>query len=104
MDNGLTRSQKRQQKQLASDVRAMLEHAPSRRILCHLLDMTGMFTTSFTGNSETFFREGKRSVGLYLMNLINSHDPNAFIRLLQEAENHRHELATKATEDASDED
>ena len=35
---------------------------------CRLLDRTNILKQSFTGNSETFFNEGKRKVGLAYMN------------------------------------
>lgn len=37
------------------------------RVLHALLDECNIFGTSFTGNSNTFFLEGKRAVGLWIM-------------------------------------
>lgn len=39
-----------------------------RWFFCRLLDRTNILKQSFTGNSETFFNEGKRKVGLTYMN------------------------------------
>lgn len=39
-----------------------------RWFFCRLLDRTNILKQSFTGNSETFFNEGKRKVGLAYMN------------------------------------
>lgn len=41
-----------------------------RWFFCRLLDRTDILKQSFTGNSETFFNEGKRKVGLVYMNML----------------------------------
>lgn len=41
-----------------------------RWFFCRLFDNTGILKRSFTGNSETFFNEGRRSVGLTYMNML----------------------------------
>lgn len=43
-----------------------------RWFFCRLLDRTNILKQSFTGNSETFFNEGKRKVGLAYMNDLGS--------------------------------
>ena len=41
-----------------------------RWFFCRLLDRTDILKQSFTSNSETFFNEGKRKVGLAYMNML----------------------------------
>ena len=41
-----------------------------RWFFCRLLDRTDILKQSFTGNSETFFNEGKLKVGLAYMNML----------------------------------
>lgn len=41
-----------------------------RWFFCRIFDHTGILKRSFTGNSETFFNEGRRSVGLTYMNML----------------------------------
>ena len=41
-----------------------------RWFFCRLLDRTDILKQSFTGNSEIFFNEGKRKVGLAYMNML----------------------------------
>ena len=41
-----------------------------RWFFCWIFDHTGILKRSFTGNSETFFNEGRRSVGLTYMNML----------------------------------
>lgn len=50
-----------------------------------LLAETGLYKTSFTGNSETFFREGARNVGLKLMAQIHELTPDAYGLMLKES-------------------
>ena len=46
-----------------------------RWFFCRLLDRTNILKQSFTGNSETFFNEGKRKVGApHLHDLANIGD------------------------------
>ena len=35
-----------------------------RWFFCRLMDRSGILKQSFTGNSETYFNEGRRSIGL----------------------------------------
>ena len=46
---------------------SLLENKEGRWFLMRLLDATGINANSFTGNSHTFFNEGKRQVGLELL-------------------------------------
>jgi hypothetical protein len=38
-------------------------------IFSDLMEQTMVFQTTFTGNSNTYFNEGKRAIGLYLLKL-----------------------------------
>ena len=68
----------------AEDFRWIMEHAQGRRFINRLLDRTGVYRSSFTGNSETFFREGARNVGLQLLAQINDLCPEKYPQMLQE--------------------
>lgn len=52
------------------------------RFICAVLDQTGTFASSFTGNSATFFLEGKRYIGLYIYQLLMIADPLAMQKLI----------------------
>lgn len=56
--------------QVKADARAVLDTPAGARLLCHLVTFCGVDESSFTGNSTTFFNEGKRAVGLYLKDLL----------------------------------
>ena len=67
------------------DVKLIMSTKEGRRFMWRLLDFSGVYRTSFTGNSETFFKEGSRNVGLMLLNEIHEHCPESFITMLKEA-------------------
>ena len=55
-----------------------------RRIVWRILSLTGMFRSSFTGNSQTFFNEGERNVGLKLQASVAKADQAQFAAMYQE--------------------
>lgn len=61
----------------------LLNSNDGKLFICAVLDQTGTFTSSFTGNSSTFFLEGKRFVGLYIYQLLMLADPLALQKLLE---------------------
>jgi hypothetical protein len=72
----------------AEDFMWMMEDPRGRRIMWRLLEMTGIYRSSFTGNSETFFREGARNVGLQLVGEIHSLCPEKYSIMTQEQRDH----------------
>jgi hypothetical protein len=65
----------------------LLNSKRGRRILVDLLEVTGVNRTSYTGNSETFFREGRRSVGLHILQQAQTHAPEQYLELIKELVN-----------------
>jgi len=55
-----------------------------RNFVWHLLSSTGLYDDSFTGNSSTFYNEGKRAVGLRLITELEDVCPSEFITMWQE--------------------
>ncbi len=68
----------------AEDLKWLMGSKRGRRIVWRLLERTGVFRSSFTGNSETFFREGMRNVGLLLMAQVNETCPEHYTSMVQE--------------------
>lgn len=66
------------------DMKWLMGSKRGRRIVWRLLERTGIFRSSFTGNSETFFREGMRNVGLALMAQINEACPESYMNMVKE--------------------
>lgn len=73
----------RQTEQLRLAVSNLLENNDAKLFICNILDQTGTFTSSFTGNSATFFLEGKRFIGLYIYQLLMLADPLALQKLVE---------------------
>lgn len=62
----------------------ILQTEQGRLYLAELLDFCGLYQTSFTGNSETYFKEGKRNVALKIMADMAKVDPNSYINMMIE--------------------
>lgn len=77
--------QAEREKQTRNDLRAVLATQAGRRFLFRLLDeVCKVNSVSFTGNSQTFYLEGRRSVGVELMTLIQETAPDAWLQALNE--------------------
>lgn len=66
------------------DLKWLMAHKQGRRFVTRLLDKAGIYRTSFTGNSETFFREGMRNVGLFVLSEVMEITPEQFAMMLKE--------------------
>lgn len=51
--------------------KVFMRTAAGRRVLQDLLAFTRVFELSFTGNSQTFYNEGQRSVGLKILEALD---------------------------------
>lgn len=67
-----------------ADLKWLMKDQRGRRFMQRLMDKAGIYRTSFTGNSETFFREGERNVGLFLLTDLTEHCPEEFLLMLKE--------------------
>lgn len=66
------------------DFKWVVSTEQGRRFLWDLLAFTGVYRSSFTGNSHTFFNEGRRDVGLRLIGQLHEYAPEAYLRMLKE--------------------
>ena len=64
------REEHRQQKIAKAYQEVFLGSESGRLVLNDLLSRTSVFTTTFTGNSKTFFLEGSRNVGLQILSML----------------------------------
>lgn len=74
----------RRQEEL-NDIRALMTSPAGRRFAWRMLDRCGVYQTSFTGNSGTFFKEGERNVGLWLLADIHEVALDEFLVMMKEA-------------------
>jgi len=68
----------------AGDFKWIMSNKRGRRFVWRLLEKAGVFRSSFTGNSETFFREGARNIGLQVLAMIHEHAPESYTQMLSE--------------------
>lgn len=60
------------------DFKWLMSSKRGRRIVWRLLSATGVYRQSYTGNgSDTFFREGARSIGLQIVATLHAIDGGA---------------------------
>jgi len=67
------------------DLKEILSSAGGRRFLWKLLEECGVYKISFTGDNYTIFNEGKRQIGLRLIEDIFDASPNAYTEMRSEA-------------------
>jgi hypothetical protein len=68
----------------AADFKWLMSDARGRRFMWRLLGLTGLYRSSFTGNSTTFYNEGMRNVGLMLIADVNELTPEAYLKMIEE--------------------
>ena len=99
------RRDKERAKRAEADLRWVLSDPRGRRFLWQLLGDAGIFRTSFTGNSETFFREGMRNLGLQVFTKIHEVAPDLYLEMAQEAQaEQKADAESDALTDAVDRD
>lgn len=69
----------------ANDTKWLMSSKQGRRWVWNFLGEAGVFRSSFTGNSETFFKEGKRAMGLMVLSEISTHCPEMYVLMQTEA-------------------
>lgn len=67
-------------------LKKVLSSKEGRWFYTRILEMTGYKSQSFTGNSQTFFLEGKRAIGIQLAGMIVSLLGEDGLKLQQKAE------------------
>ena len=67
---------------LCSDLRELLKTPGGRSVIWGILEMCGIYHDSFTGNSQSYYLEGKRAIGLEILQLMEDTDPTSYARLL----------------------
>ena len=72
------------ERQESEDMKWLMSGKRGRRVMWRLLERAGIYRSSFTGNSETFFREGQRNLGLVYLDQIHAHSPAAYSAMIEE--------------------
>lgn len=71
-------------RQWARDLRDVMSTPPGRRLVWEILEFTAPMSCSFTGNSGSFFLEGKKSVGQWLYRQVEEECFDLYVEARQE--------------------
>lgn len=69
---------------LELNVREVIGTKAGKDVLWNILSMCNLYGDNFTGNSQTFYLEGKRSIGLEILQMLEDADPTVYARMLLE--------------------
>lgn len=83
----------REREREIEDLKKILSLPEGRRYIWKLMSVAGVFKTSFTGNSTTFFNEGKREIGLMVISEVMNADMGKFTQMQSESVNGQKILA-----------
>lgn len=75
------------ERELRNDISDIVSTDSGRRFVWWLLSITGVYLPSYTGNSDTYFNEGRRAVGLEVMHRLASVAPQEFVSMIQSGGN-----------------
>jgi hypothetical protein len=67
-----------------ADMQHILGSPQGRRFLWRYLETCGIYRSSFTGSSETFYLEGQRNIGLKLLADITEASPESYMLMMKE--------------------
>jgi len=84
MSNRKLSVEEREYMTLLDDTRRLASLPQGRSFIWHVLSLCELHSSSFTGNSRTFYNEGKRDVGLNLLQLLEEADPTIYPSLIME--------------------
>ena len=86
MTTELREELKRKREKELQDLRKVMSSSEGRRVLWRILTKGAIFNSSFAQNAnETFFNEGRRSVGLWLTQEVSEADLEKFFQMHREA-------------------
>jgi hypothetical protein len=95
-----SRAMKRARAELRDAVRAALDHPPTRRLLVHIMDMSGLLSAN---PALSGIVEGRRQMGLDIVHVLEQVQPDILAQLLLEARAVR-ARASSGADDQSEED
>jgi len=81
----LADNERLQEEQQLADLAWLMEQAQFRRFMHDFLERARVFSLSMTGNSWTFFNEGRRSLGNMYFSEITEHTPELYLKMMNEA-------------------
>jgi hypothetical protein len=88
-----------------SDLQDVMALPAGRRVLYRIVyEIAGAESLSYTGSAETYFREGRRDVGLTIRSEMQDNFPELYLRMIAEkTASHQEDLRRRKEERASTE-
>lgn len=71
-----------EEEQRQNDLKAVVSTPEGKRFIASILADCGIYRSSFTGNSQTFFNEGQRAAGLRLIHRIEELEGNQYLEFI----------------------
>jgi len=78
----LEKQYKKERALLLANVREVAKTEQGKALIWEVLSMCGLYTQTFTGNSQGAFLEGRRSVGIEILQLLEDMDKTFYPNLL----------------------
>jgi hypothetical protein len=78
------------------DLRQLLDLPAGRRFVWKWLEVAGVFRSSYTGDNNTFFNEGRRSIGLKMLADVTEAAPEAYLQMIEESRETEERLSPDA--------
>lgn len=86
------------EKQKTEAYRIVFNTPEGKVVLEDIMEKGNIWFTTFTGNSQTYFLEGKRDLALYIVKRITKADPNVIANLMKDNIDTRYLRQTKREE------
>ena len=67
---------------LCANVKQVMGTPAGRQVVWTILSMCDIYSDAFTGDDRTFYNEGKRAIGLQILQLLEDADPTLYGKLL----------------------
>ena len=68
--------------QQLNDLKGVLKTSSGKNVIWNILSVCGIYENTFTGNSQSYYLDGRRSIGLEILRMTEDVDPTAYPRLL----------------------
>lgn len=69
---------------LNGKINAVMRSKEGRDVIWHILSLHPIHADSFTGNSTTFYNEGRRSYGIEILQMLEDANPRHYAELILE--------------------
>lgn len=74
------------EREIRDDIRNIVSHESGKRFVWWLLSISGVFVPSYTGNSDTYFNEGRRAIGLEVIHRLAVAAPDQMLEMMRAGE------------------